>query len=185
LARYTLATAARFDPSPAAVVSLLNDVLVHRPDISLLTVACAHVVPTAAGARVRLTSAGHPLPLLSRPGQAPTAVGPPGLLLGMTGAARWEESEIELAPGDTLLFYTDGVTDTPSGAERFGEQRLLAALPDAPADPREMIAAVQRALGEFQIGDVVDDRAMLALQLVGVNAARPGAGTQNPRVSVT
>ena len=89
LARHTLATAARFDPSPAAVVGLLNDVLVHRPEISLLTVACAHVVPTEAGARLRLTSAGHPLPVLSRPGQAPTTIGPPGLLLGMTGAARW------------------------------------------------------------------------------------------------
>jgi PAS domain S-box-containing protein len=186
LARYTLATAARFDPSPAAVVSLLNDVLVHRPEISLLTVACAHVVPTASGARLRLTSAGHPLPILSRPGQAPTTVGPPGLLLGMTGAARWEESEIELAPGDALLFYTDGVTDTPSGHQRFGEQRLLAALPPAPADPREMIAGVQRALREFQVGDVVDDRAMLALHVVGVNSAHADdAGIPDPRVSVS
>ena len=171
LARHTLATAARFDPSPAAVVSLLNDVLVHRPEISLLTVACAHVVTTDAGARLRLTSAGHPLPVLSRPGQRPTTIGPPGLLLGMTGAARWEQSEIELHPGDTLLFYTDGVTDTPSGGERFGEQRLLDALPDAPAEPREIIAAVQRALREFQVGDVVDDRAMLALRLIGVGEA--------------
>jgi PAS domain S-box-containing protein len=186
LARYTLATAARFDPSPAAVVSLLNDVLLHRPEISLLTVACAHVVPTASGARLRLTSAGHPLPILSRPGQAPTTVGPPGLLLGMTGAARWEESEIELAPGDALLFYTDGVTDTPSGHQRFGEQRLLAALPPAPADPREMIAGVQRALREFQVGDVVDDRAMLALHVVGVNSAHADdAGIPDPRVSVS
>jgi serine phosphatase RsbU (regulator of sigma subunit) len=185
LARYTLATAARFDPSPAAVVGLLNDVLVHRPDISLLTVACAHVVPTASGARARLTSAGHPLPVLSRAQHAPTAVGPPGLLLGMTGGAHWEESEIELAPGDTLLFYTDGVTDTPSGSERFGEQRLLAALPRTPADPQAMITAVQRALRDFQVGDVVDDRAMLALQLVGVGSAPTGgAGTSHPRMSV-
>ena len=186
LARYTLATAARFDPSPAAVVSLLNDVLVHRSEISLLTVICAHVIPTASGARMRLTSAGHPLPVLARPGHAPTTVGPPGLLLGMTGAARWEESEIELAPGDTLLFYTDGVTDTPSGGERFGEQRLLDALPPAPADPREMIAGVQSALREFQVGDVVDDRAMLALHVVGVNSAQPDdAGIRDPKVSVT
>ena len=129
LARYTLATAARFDPSPAAVVSLLNDVLVHRSDISLLTVVCAHVVPSSSGARLRLTSAGHPLPVLARAGHAPTTVGPPGLLLGMTVSAGWEETEVELAPGDTLLFYTDGVTDTPSGRERFGEERLLAAVP--------------------------------------------------------
>ena len=186
LARHTLATAARFDPSPAAVVALLNDVLVHRADISLLTVACAHVVPTASGARMRLTSAGHPLPVLSRVGRAPTTVGPPGLLLGMTGGARWEESEVELALGDTLLFYTDGVTDTPSGAERFGERRLLAALPRAPADPHDVIAGVQRALREFQVGDVVDDRAMLALQVVGVTSERGGgAGSRDPRVSVT
>jgi PAS domain S-box-containing protein len=186
LARYTLATAARFDPSPASVVSLLNDVLVHRPDIALLTVACAHVVPAQDGAHLRLTSAGHPLPVLARPGQAPTTIGPPGLLLGMTGSARWEQSDIELQPGDTLLFYTDGVTDTPSGGERFGEQRLLDALPDAPAEPREMIAGVQRALREFQVGDVVDDRAMLALQLVGVSDA-PGqhSAAHQPRVSVT
>ena len=186
LARYTLATAARFDPSPAAVVSLLNDVLVHRPDISLLTVACAHVVPTEAGARLRLTSGGHPLPVLLRPGQAPTTIGRPGLLLGMTGAARWEQSEIELHPGDTLLFYTDGVTDTPSGSERFGEQRLLDALPDAPAEPREMIAGVQRALRDFQVGDVVDDRAMLALRLVGVGEGPDHrSAAHEPKVSVT
>jgi PAS domain S-box-containing protein len=186
LARHTLATAARFDPSPAAVVGLLNDVLVHRAEISLLTVACAHVVPSESGARLRLTSAGHPLPVLARPGQPPTTVGPPGLLLGITAAARWAESEIALAPGDTLLFYTDGVTDTPSGSERFGEERLLAALPDAPADPREMIAAVLSALREFQVGDVVDDRALLALQLVGVGNERNGsAGAQPARVPVT
>jgi phosphoserine phosphatase RsbU/P len=185
-ARHTLATAARFDPNPAAVVGLLNDVLVHRSEISLLTVACAHVVPSESGARLRITSAGHPLPVLARPGQAPTTVGPPGLLLGITGTARWTQSEIELAPGDALLFYTDGVTDTPSGSERFGEERLLAAVPEAPADPREMIAAVLTALREFQVGDVVDDRAMLALQLVGVGNERNGAA-QAPaaRVSVT
>ncbi|HEX6695712.1 MAG TPA: SpoIIE family protein phosphatase [Solirubrobacteraceae bacterium] len=186
LARHTLATAARFDPSPAAVVSLLNDVLVHRPEISLLTVACAHVVPTEAGALLRLTSAGHPLPVLSRVGQAPRTIGPPGLLLGMTGAARWEQSEIELQPGDTLLFYTDGVTDTPSGAERFGEERLLEALRDAPAEPREMIAEVQRALREFQVGDVVDDRAMLALRLVGVgDGPDHHSEAHEPKVSVS
>jgi PAS domain S-box-containing protein len=175
LARYTLATAARFDPSPSAVVALLNEVLVDRSDMSLLTVVCAHVVPTSAGALMRLTSAGHPLPVLVRPGLAPATVGPPGLLLGMTKNARWQERVIELSPRDALLFYTDGVTDTPSGVERFGEERLLATLAE-PSDPASMITAVQNALRAFQAGGVVDDRAMLALQLSGVR----GAGTAAP-----
>jgi serine phosphatase RsbU (regulator of sigma subunit) len=186
MARHTLATAARFDPSPAAVVRLLNEVLLDRPDISLLTVACARVVPTPSGALVRLTSAGHPLPILVRAeGSAPPeTVGPPGLLLGMSPGARWEEAELELVPGDTLLFYTDGVTDTPSGGDRFGQERLLAALPPAPTDPAAIIDSVRRALRDFQVGDVVDDRAMLALQLVGVPGVHAGA-ERRPNVTVT
>jgi serine phosphatase RsbU (regulator of sigma subunit) len=183
LARYTLATAARFDPSPSAVVRLLNDVLVDRSDISLLTVACAHVVPTPTGALMRLTSAGHPLPVLARPGMPPATIGPPGLLLGMTNTARWQERVVELMPGDALLFYTDGVTDTPSGSDRFGEERLLSALANQ-TDPAGMIAAVQSALRAFQVGDVVDDRAMLALQLVGVSSAEVGA-TSDPQPDAT
>ncbi len=179
LARYTLATAARFDPSPSAVVKLLNDVLLERSDISLLTVACAHVVPTRTGALMRLTSAGHPLPVLARPSMPPATVGPPGLLLGMTATAHWQERVVELLPGDALLFYTDGVTDTPSDSGRFGEQRLLKALPDRP-EPASMIASVQGALRAFQVGDVVDDRAMLALQLVAVPSAGAGVA-ENPQ----
>ena len=181
LARHTLATAARFDPSPAAVVGLLNDVLVHRPEISLLTVACAHVVPTDAGARLRLTSAGHPLPVLSRPGQAPDDDRAARAAAGHDRRGALGAERDRAAPGDTLLFYTDGVTDTPSGRERFGEERLLDALPDAPAEPREMIADVQRALREFQVGDVVDDRAMLALRLVGVGQERDQRSRRSSR----
>jgi PAS domain S-box-containing protein len=183
LARYTLATAARFDPSPSAVVRLLNDVLVDRSDISLLTVACAHVVPTQTGALMRLTSAGHPLPVLVRPGLEPATIGPPGLLLGMTNSVRWQERVTELMPGDAVLFYTDGVTDTPSGDDRFGDERLLATLAGQ-TDPAGMIAAVQGALRAFQVGDVVDDRAMLALQLVGVSSAEVGARS-NPQPDAT
>jgi serine phosphatase RsbU (regulator of sigma subunit) len=184
LARYTLATAARFDPSPSAVVRLLNEVLLERSDVSLLTVACAHVVPTRTGALMRMTSAGHPLPVLARPGMPPATIGPPGLLLGMTSTARWQERVVELMPGDTLLFYTDGVTDTPSEGGRFGEQRLLAALSDRP-EPASIIASVQGALRAFQVGNVVDDRAMLALQLVAVpSGGADSAETPEPDASV-
>lgn len=172
LARYTLATAARFDASPPAVVSLLNDVLASRDELSLLTVACALFVPTPTGATMRLASGGHPCPVLVRAGSAPETVGTSGLLLGMAGQGQWREVMVELQPGDTLLFYTDGVTDTPSSEGRFGESRLLEALAGTPADPNALIRRVHAALREFQVGDVVDDRAMLALQLIGVSSDR-------------
>jgi PAS domain S-box-containing protein len=185
LARYTLATAARFDPSPPAVVALLNEVLVARAELLLLTVACAHFVPTPSGAVMHLTGAGHPSPVLVRAGQQPTTIGAPGLLLGMSAHAHWEETIVELAPGDSVLFYTDGVTDTPSATERFGEERLLDAVSGAPVDPAAMIERVQSAVRAFQVGDVVDDRAMLALQLVGVwSAPADGADARDPESSV-
>jgi PAS domain S-box-containing protein len=185
LARYTLATAARFDPSPPAVVALLNEVLVDRADLSLVTVACAHFVPTASGATMRLTGGGHPSPVLVRADRAPTTIAAPGLLLGMAPHAEWEETVVELGPGDSVLFYTDGVTDTPSATERFGEQRLLAALAGPPVDPAGMIERVQSAVRAFQVGDVVDDRAMLALQLVGVwSAPAHGAARRDAESSV-
>jgi hypothetical protein len=146
-------------------------VLVQRSDISLLTVACAHVVPTRTGARMRLTSAGHPLPVLRAARHAPATVGPPGLLLGMTGAARWEESEIELAPGDTLLFYTDGVTDTPSGRTlRRGAPARGA--PGRTGRPREMIAAVQGACASSRSATWSTTARCSRLQLVGVAGQR-------------
>jgi PAS domain S-box-containing protein len=185
LARYTLATAARFDPSPPSVVALLNDVLIARADLSLVTVACARFVPTASGARMHLTGAGHPSPVLVRAGRPPTTIGGPGLLLGMSSEAHWEETVVDLAPGDSVLFYTDGVTDTPSETERFGERRLLDALSGPPVDPAGMIERIQRAVRAFQVGDVVDDRALLALQLVGVWSTRPeSAAARDPESSV-
>lgn len=185
LARYTLATAARFDASPPAVVGLLNEVLVARTDLSLVTVACGHFVPTPTGAIMRLTSAGHPSPVLVRAGREAVAVGAPGLLLGMLGEAQWDEVGVELAPGDAVLFYTDGVTDTPSDRDRFGVEHLLTAVSGETVDPAGVIQRVQRALRAFQVGDVVDDRAMLALQLVTVSsAASAGAGAREPESSV-
>jgi serine phosphatase RsbU (regulator of sigma subunit) len=102
----------------------------------------------------------------------------------MTATARWQERVVELMPGDALLFYTDGVTDTPSEDGRFGERRLLDALADRP-EPASMIASVQGALRAFQVGDVVDDRAMLALQLVAVpTAGADAAETPQPDASM-
>jgi serine phosphatase RsbU (regulator of sigma subunit) len=134
---------------------------------------------------MHLTSAGHPSPVLVRAGQRPTTTGAPGLLLGMSDQAHWEETVVELRPGDSILFYTDGVTDTPSATERFGERRLLNALSGGAVDPARMIERIHSALRAFQVGDVVDDRAMLALQLVGVWSPRAvDAAAHEPESSV-
>ena len=131
-----------------------------------------------------IASAGHPLPLLRRPGAAPDALGDYGVLLGVDGDEDWTESAVEVTHGDTLLFYTDGVTETPGDAARFGEPRLCEAMARAADGPAALVAEIERSLREFQAGETLDDRAMLALRFVGRSPAGGGAPADAKRLEV-
>ena len=163
LVRHTARTAAEFDPCPEAILAHVNRALRQRPRIAPVTM----VVGLLSGGEIILAVGGHPLPLL-KGGTAPCRkVGNTGLLLGAVddyeGSA---PTTLELAHGDTLLLYTDGVVDTPGVDSRFGGARLRAAVDAAPAEPSALLAAVSTALDEFAHGAGLDDRAMLALQRI-------------------
>ena len=79
-------------------------------------------------------------------------------------AAHWPEQRVALEPGDTLLFYTDGVTDTPGRGGRFGQTRLNALLARASYEPKKLLEALDRELAGFRVGETSDDIAMLAAQ---------------------
>jgi sigma-B regulation protein RsbU (phosphoserine phosphatase) len=112
-----------------------------------------------------LAVGGHPLPLLRRAGRPSERVGRTGLLLGAVndypGA---DEVRLALEPGDTLVMFTDGVTDTPGVSGRFGDARLRAAVDAAALEPGALLDAIERALDAFAVGGGFDDRAMLAVQ---------------------
>ena len=173
LARHTARTAALFDQRPAGVLHLLNRVLREQVSPAFVTMACARLDP---GGLVTVASAGHPLPLLAAAAGGAEPVGAHGILLGATDETRWAEHYTRLAPGDTLLFYTDGVTDTTGADGRFGEQRLADLVAAAPRDPEALVDGIVATLDEFQGPDVVDDRAMLAVQYTGLPEARAAGG---------
>jgi phosphoserine phosphatase RsbU/P len=74
-----------------------------------------------------LVSCGHPPALLYR-GGAVTVTDATGPLLGQGLATQWRREPFELAPGDLLLLYSDGVLDAGRGTQRFGLTRLVEAL---------------------------------------------------------
>ena len=170
LVRHSGRMAARFHPSPARVLSLINEALREQPRLSLVTAVCALVETDGDRATVTVASAGHPLPLRRRPGEPPAPLGDHGVLLGVAGEDDWAETLVELAAGEALLFYTDGVTETPGGGGRFGDERLREAVARAGEAPDDVLSAIDRALREFQSGVTLDDRAMLAMRFVGVPA---------------
>jgi serine phosphatase RsbU (regulator of sigma subunit) len=164
LARHTARTAARFDPDPAAVLRVVDEVLREQPGFALVTVVCALLSDAPGGATARIARGGHPAPLLVTPDGDVTPVGAAGILLGAVPDAERVSDEVALRAGDTLLFYTDGVPDTPGAEARFGDERLTALAAAGSNAPEELLFRIDDAVSEYQDGTVVDDRAMLAIQ---------------------
>jgi serine phosphatase RsbU (regulator of sigma subunit)/PAS domain-containing protein len=168
LARYTMRTAAAYESSPAGVLDRLNAALIDPERRQLCTVVCARMVPRPDGsAVVTLACGGHPPPFRLRDGRA-EPVSAAGPLLGAFEGSRWRETVIEMLPGDSLVLYTDGVTDTRSDAERFGADRLAAVLSDATdLEPDEIATRIDQALLDFERGPQRDDIALLVIRASG------------------
>ncbi|WAU83155.1 SpoIIE family protein phosphatase [Streptomyces sp. Qhu-G9] len=173
LTRYTLRAAALHDPEPAAALTTLNAVLQERyaasGDPRYCTVIFGVIQPDAGQNRctVRLASGGHPPALVMRAdGRTDYLRTPGGLLVGVLPTAPFSTAETVLAAGDTLLLYTDGLTEARTGPTRenlFGDDALHAfATRHAPATPNEMITALTGLLESFGDG-LDDDTALLAL----------------------
>lgn len=108
----------------------LNTVLRDRPDgARFCTIALCRLTRHSAGARAEICLAGHPEPVhVSARGAH--LVGSPGSLVGVLEDADLDlpVDSVELAPGDALVLYTDGVTERRSGDRMFGQHGLLATL---------------------------------------------------------
>jgi phosphoserine phosphatase RsbU/P len=111
--------------SPAALMSSLNAELG-----SILTTG--HYVTAFAAyididsLEMRYCSAGHPNQLLVRADGSSEELATMGFLLGMMEGMEYEEKRVELAPGDTLVLFTDGVFESPDAAgEPFGREGIL------------------------------------------------------------
>ncbi len=171
IARYTIRSAAR-DGSPAEVLARLNDTLLHEDGRQqFVTVAMAYVTCSDGGATACLVLAGHPQPFVLRSDGTVEQVGKPGTLLGMSAEIPLHETVVELARGDTLLLYTDGIIEAGERSAPFGEEglaRVLASL--AGSSPAGVVVAVEQAAIAADPGRRMrDDVALLALRATGAD----------------
>jgi PAS domain S-box-containing protein len=168
LARYTLRTASRLLDDPLAAVAQLNLALLERPGLSLVSVCYALIRETDERTWAEVILAGHPPAYHVHEGE-PQPAGCFAPFLGLTEDGGWEVAPVELAPGDQLVLYTDGVTDTVGQNERFGEERLAETLRGC-TSAQEAVGQIHEALRRFARGAQADDTAILAVERVPVAA---------------
>jgi len=110
--------------------------------------------------RLTYAAAGHPPPVLKRNGDPSVrylnAVS--SYPLGINADECFEEAVIELRPGDTLLLFTDGITETRNPQrDMYDQPRLDEAFKTCRGTPRQHIVALEDAVKEFEAGRPPDD----------------------------
>lgn len=162
-----LRSAARNSNSPAEILERVNELLVTEIPAGVF-VTCFYVLLDPRDGRLRYANAGHEAPY-RRQGADARELWATGMPLGMLPGSCYEEFEATLAPGESLLFYSDGLVEAhnPAG-EMFGFPRLQALLSGQASEPT-LIDFVLAQLSGFtgEKWEQEDDVTLLTLQRVG------------------
>jgi serine phosphatase RsbU (regulator of sigma subunit) len=167
LARYTLRSAALTADGPSRMLRTLHDVMRSQPGGHEICTACFAALRLADHrARITVALAGHPQPLLVRTDGCVTEVGRAGGLLGFGDEIDVTDETFELNAGDTLLLYTDGVTDAGAPRNRLGEDGLATLLRDnAKAPLAVLLPTVVNAALTRSPGRLRDDVAVVGVRV--------------------
>jgi PAS domain S-box-containing protein len=167
LARHTLRATAFREPSPRAILELLNRALLREVrEESFCTVAAGRITEHERGALLTASSGGHPAPLVLRSDGTVEDATEPGTLLGIYPDIEVHDRQTVLEPGDAVIFYTDGVTEERRSGEQFGEERLRELLEGCTGLSATGIAErVERGVLEFQPVAPADDIAVVVLRI--------------------
>jgi sigma-B regulation protein RsbU (phosphoserine phosphatase) len=130
------------------------------------TVCCALLQPDGDGARLSLACGGHPPPIVRRADNTAELTACHGPLLGLPVKLAFEEQSIHLAPGDTVILYTDGVTEAHHrNQELFGEERLVDVIRSAGNSVDEVADAIVTAVSGYGPIEPRDDVAVVVLRI--------------------
>ena len=137
--------------SPGDVLREVNDLLNEENDASMfVTVFYAMYDPQTS--KLIYANGGHNSPLVVH-ADGSSALLPltGGIALGIVPGIEYQQSSVTLAPGDTAIFYSDGVTEAMNeDGEEFGVERLRDVFGSShPSDPEAATAAIFEAVHEF------------------------------------
>lgn len=165
LARHTIRAAAVRSRQLDVVMQQVNRVLLADHSDRFCTIVLVRFTRTGDRWNAAVCAAGHPLPLLLRPGHNPVEVGKHGGMVGAFTNANFHHVPIPIEPGDTLLLYTDGVTEARAGGDFYGEKGLAGSVRRPWASASELAASVVDDVVVYQAGLAADDIAVVAIHI--------------------
>jgi stage II sporulation SpoE-like protein len=169
--QHSLAALMVIEQDPTRLLYLLNRALLAAGRTVFTTLVLGALQSARLGCQLTLATGGHPAPMVLRGSGHVEEVGVPGTVVGILPDARFGRTSITLAPGETCLLYSDGVTEagrrTADSQEQFGPARLAACLRDCAGVSAQAVATrVERTVTAWLGRDDGDDLAVLAVRAV-------------------
>jgi serine phosphatase RsbU (regulator of sigma subunit) len=166
MAKYVFRSLAREHPEPAEFLAAANEIVLGEIAAGKFITLLYLTIDPASG-ELACASAGHPPPRLVGAGHAAEVLWARGLALGIEGDQRYEEARVQLAAGDAVVLYTDGLPEARRGGELYGEERLAASLAThAELSAGELAVALVEDCRAFA-GELIDDCAVVVLKKTG------------------
>ncbi|HSL10898.1 MAG TPA: SpoIIE family protein phosphatase [Actinomycetota bacterium] len=171
--RHAVRVAAMHGSDPARVLRVVNDVLLDRADDDDFCTACVlRLERDGDGFGVLTSSAGHPLPIVLRADGAIETLGRHGTLLGVFADVTQHDVPDRIAPGDTIVLFTDGLEERRCADEFFSTHAFGEALhASIGLSAAATVENLRIALRDFGTPSFADDVAVLAMR---VRDAGPG-----------
>ena len=155
---------AQEDASPASICSSVNRLLCRNMASGRFATFCfARIEPAAR--KIVYSNAGHNPPFVLRKDGSMEQLKEGGMVLGVFPDNAYEQGEVALAPGERVLFYTDGITEARNDAgDEYGEERLENAAMNVRAASADTIKhAVLADVNEFTGGHFEDDATLIVV----------------------
>ena len=156
------------DNEMVSIMSQTNQVMFHNtPEHAYVTFFLGDFDPKTG--ELLYVNAGHIPPIVYRASSGETdrlEVG--GTVVGMFESAPYEEGKTTLEPGDTLVVFTDGISESwGEDGEEYGEDRLAEVLKNHPKlSAPELMVTIQQEVDAYATGPPTDDRTLIVVRRV-------------------
>jgi sigma-B regulation protein RsbU (phosphoserine phosphatase) len=170
----TLRSLVLVDPAPSACLAQANRLMFEATGMDRFVTLFFGLLDTGTHI-LRYASAGHNPPVLLREGRDPMVLETHGIILGCFEEADYIEESMPLEPGDTVIVYSDGVTEAIDASEdEFGLEKLKTVAGSLSLQParsinQNIIDTVRRHQGDFP---QIDDMTIVSLKRISSEGQR-------------